>query len=140
MRILIAEDEPALADQISGALRSEGRVVDIAADGENAAHLGATEPYDLVILDLGLPKRDGLSILKEWRAQSLSMPSVMGPVQSMGNFQTKAPSKLSATKAWLGETDKSSQAPPSGAFDTVPSVMILHRFALLSVVDAVVAT
>lgn len=67
------------------------------------------------------------------------MPSVMGPVQSMGNFQTKAPSKLSATKAWLGETDKSSQAPPSGAFDTVPSVMILHRFALLSVVDAVVA-
>jgi two-component system OmpR family response regulator len=74
MRILIAEDEPALADQISGALRSEGRVIDIAHDGENAAHLGATEPYDLVILDLGLPKRDGLSILKEWRAQSLAMP------------------------------------------------------------------
>jgi two-component system OmpR family response regulator len=74
VRILIAEDEPALADQISGALRGEGRVVDVAADGENAAHLGATEPYDLVILDLGLPKRDGLSILKEWRAQSLSMP------------------------------------------------------------------
>lgn len=67
------------------------------------------------------------------------MPSVMGPVQSIGNFQTKAPSKLSATRAWLGGTDKSWQAPPSDAFDTVPSAMILHRFALLSVVDAVVA-
>ena len=67
------------------------------------------------------------------------MPSVMGPVQSMGNFQANAPSKLSATRAWLGGTDKSWQAPPSGAFDTVPSVMTLHRFALLSVVDAVVA-
>ena len=40
------------------------------------------------------------------------MPSVMGPVQSMGNFQTNAPSKLSATRAWLGGTDKSWQAPP----------------------------
>ena len=67
------------------------------------------------------------------------MPSVMGPVQSMGNIQQKAPSRLSASRAWLGGTYKSWRAPPSGAFDAVPSVMILHRFALLSVVDAVVA-
>lgn len=74
MRILIAEDEPSLAEQIVGALRAEGRVVDVARDGEDAAHLGATEPYDLIILDLGLPNRDGLSILKEWRGQALDVP------------------------------------------------------------------
>ena len=67
MRILIAEDDPHLSDQIAGALRAEGRVIDVAADGEDAAHLGATEPYDLIVLDLGLPSRDGLSILKRWR-------------------------------------------------------------------------
>ena len=67
------------------------------------------------------------------------MPSVMGPVQSIGNFQTNTPSKLSATRAWLGGTDKSWQAPRSGAFAVVPSVVILPRLALLSVVDAVVA-
>lgn len=74
MRILIAEDDPHLSDQIAGALRAEGRVIDVAADGEDAAHLGATEPYDLIVLDLGLPSRDGLSILKEWRAQSNTVP------------------------------------------------------------------
>lgn len=74
LRILIAEDDPHLSDQIAGALRTEGRVVDVAADGEDAAHLGATEPYDLIVLDLGLPSRDGLSILKEWRAQSNTVP------------------------------------------------------------------
>jgi two-component system, OmpR family, response regulator len=74
MRILIAEDDPRLSDQCAGALRAEGRVVDVAADGEDAAHLGATEPYDLIVLDLGLPNRDGLSILKEWRAQSIAVP------------------------------------------------------------------
>lgn len=74
MRILIAEDEPSLADQIASALRAEGRVVDVAGDGEDVAHLGATEPYDLIILDLGLPSRDGLSILKEWRGQALDVP------------------------------------------------------------------
>jgi two-component system OmpR family response regulator len=74
MRILIAEDDPRLSDQVAGALRAEGRVVDVATDGEDAAHLGATEPYDLIVLDLGLPSRDGLSILKEWRAQSIEVP------------------------------------------------------------------
>lgn len=74
MRLLLAEDDPALGDQIRQALHQEGRVVDVVQDGEEAAFLGATEPYDLIILDLGLPKRDGLSILREWRDQKNSVP------------------------------------------------------------------
>lgn len=74
MRLLLAEDDPALADQVREALVREGRVVDLAQDGEDVAHLGATEPYDLIILDLGLPTRDGLSILRDWRAGGNSVP------------------------------------------------------------------
>lgn len=74
MRLLLAEDDPALGEQIRQALQHEGRVVDTARDGEEVAFLGETEPYDLIILDLGLPKRDGLSILREWRAQKNSVP------------------------------------------------------------------
>ena len=60
LRILLAEDEIALCDQIKRVLGLEGRVVDVVHDGEEAAFLGATEPYDMVILDIGLPKRDGI--------------------------------------------------------------------------------
>lgn len=71
MRILIAEDEIVLCEQIKRALTSDGQVVDVVHDGEEAAFLGATEPYDMIILDIGLPKKDGLSILKEWRSQNI---------------------------------------------------------------------
>ena len=74
MRILVAEDDPALRDQIRSTLVSEGRAVDTAHDGEEALFLGGTEPYDLVVLDIGLPKRDGISILKEWRRDAVATP------------------------------------------------------------------
>lgn len=74
MRILIAEDEPALAGRLAATLTDAGYAVDVAADGEDAAHLGATEPYDAVILDLGLPKVDGLSVLRRWRAEGRAVP------------------------------------------------------------------
>lgn len=74
MRILLAEDEPVLCDQIKKLLSAEGRVVDLAHDGEEACFLGATEPYDMIILDIGLPIRDGISILKEWRGNGISTP------------------------------------------------------------------
>lgn len=74
MRLLLAEDDLALGDQIRQALVQEGRVVDVVQDGEEAGFLGSTEPYDLIILDLGLPKRDGLSILREWRAEKNTIP------------------------------------------------------------------
>jgi two-component system OmpR family response regulator len=74
MRILLAEDEPVLCDQIKKLLSAEGRIVDLAHDGEEACFLGATEPYDMIILDIGLPVRDGISILKEWRGNGISTP------------------------------------------------------------------
>lgn len=74
MRILLVEDEPDLAAQLKGALTSAGYAVDYAPDGEEAHFLGDTEPYDAVILDLGLPVMDGVSILKKWRQQGHMMP------------------------------------------------------------------
>ena len=77
MRILVGEDEVALGDQIKRALVAEGHVIDIARDGIEIGHLGATEPYDLVILDIGLPLRDGLSILRNWRDDGLDTPVLL---------------------------------------------------------------
>ncbi len=74
MRLLLAEDDPVLGDQIRQALVQEGRAVDLVQDGEEAAFLGATEPYDVIILDLGLPKRDGISVLRDWRSQKITIP------------------------------------------------------------------
>ena len=74
MRILVVEDEPALAGLIADSLGEAGYVVDLAADGEEGHFLGDTEPYDAVVLDLGLPVMDGLSVLKRWRADGRTMP------------------------------------------------------------------
>ena len=74
MRILIAEDEPPLVRQIQSALAEAGYVVDSATDGESADFLVETETYDAVILDLGLPKVDGLTLLKRWRDRGLTTP------------------------------------------------------------------
>jgi two-component system, OmpR family, response regulator len=74
MRILLAEDEVVLCDQIKKLLTVEGRIVDVVHDGQEACFLGATEPYDMIILDIGLPVRDGISILKEWRNAGITIP------------------------------------------------------------------
>jgi len=74
MRILLAEDELVLCDQIKKVLTAEGRIVDVANDGQEACFMGATEPYDMIILDLGLPIRDGISVLREWRSQGVATP------------------------------------------------------------------
>ena len=74
MRILLAEDELVLCDQIKKVLVAEGRIVDVANDGEEACFLGTTEPYDMIILDLGLPVRDGISVLREWRSAGVATP------------------------------------------------------------------
>ncbi len=67
MRILVAEDDIELAEQVKHALTSEGHAVDLVLDGEEGRFLGETEPYDLIVLDLGLPKQDGITVLKAWR-------------------------------------------------------------------------
>lgn len=74
MRILVIEDEATLARQLKEALEEDSYAVDVAADGEEGHFLGDTEPYDAVVLDLGLPKLDGLSVLKRWRAEGRAMP------------------------------------------------------------------
>ena len=70
MRILVAEDDIELSEQIKHALSNEGHAIDLASDGEEAKFLGETEPYDLIVLDLGLPVQDGITILKAWRDDS----------------------------------------------------------------------
>ena len=74
MRILLVEDEPDIARQLKAALNDAGYVVDLAPDGEEGQFLGETEPYDAVVLDLGLPKVDGVSVLERWRRAGLATP------------------------------------------------------------------
>ena len=74
MRVLVVEDHPALARQVMDALAEAGFVADHAADGEEGHFLGTTEPYDAVVLDLGLPVLDGLTVLKRWRSAGRDMP------------------------------------------------------------------
>jgi two-component system OmpR family response regulator len=74
MRLLVVEDDRDLARQLEATLREAGYVVDVAQDGEEGHFLGDTEPYDAVVLDLGLPKLDGMSVLEKWRRDGRAMP------------------------------------------------------------------
>lgn len=74
MRILIAEDEPKISQSVAEALTAAGYVVDLARDGEEAWFKGETEDYDAIVLDLGLPKLDGLSVLRKLRAANKATP------------------------------------------------------------------
>ena len=67
MRILIVEDDAALAEQMRQALAEAGFVPDVEHDGESASFAGSVESYDAAVLDLGLPAKDGLSVLRDWR-------------------------------------------------------------------------
>ncbi len=74
MRILLVEDEPTLRTQLRDALSEAAYAVDLADNGRDALHLGQTEPFDAVVLDLGLPVLDGLSVLRQWRQAGLTLP------------------------------------------------------------------
>ncbi|MFA5900375.1 MAG: response regulator transcription factor, partial [Hyphomicrobium sp.] len=74
MRILVVEDEEKVGSDICRALAASGHLADRARDGEEAWFLGDTEVFDLVVLDLGLPKLDGVQVLKRWRANGRTMP------------------------------------------------------------------
>jgi two-component system OmpR family response regulator len=77
MRVLVVEDDPDLNRLLAGALRDAGYVVDTAKDGEEGHYLGDTEPYDAVVLDIGLPRLDGLSVLEQWRRAGRTMPVLL---------------------------------------------------------------
>ncbi len=74
MRILVVEDEPTLREGLCASLQGAGYTVSGCGDGREAQFLGDTEPFDAVVLDLGLPQLDGLSVLRHWRAAGRSMP------------------------------------------------------------------
>ena len=74
MRILVVEDDQELNRQITTALENASYVVDRAFDGEEGHFLGDTEPYDAVVLDIGLPQMDGISVLERWRRDGRTMP------------------------------------------------------------------
>ncbi|GHA29249.1 DNA-binding response regulator [Devosia pacifica] len=77
MRILVVEDDINLNRQLCEALEEAGYVVDKAFDGEEGHFLGETEPYDAVVLDIGLPQMDGLSVLESWRREERMMPVLL---------------------------------------------------------------
>src|SRR5450631_2505066 len=74
LRLLVVEDDPDLNRQLATALTDAGYVVDRAFDGEEGHYLGETEPYDAVILDIGLPKMDGISVLESWLRNGRALP------------------------------------------------------------------
>lgn len=74
MRVLLVEDEPSLRAQLSDSLKQAGYAVDEIDNGLDAHFLGDTEPFDAVVLDLGLPVLDGLTVLKRWRSSGRMMP------------------------------------------------------------------
>lgn len=74
MRLLVVEDDPDLLRQLARALGDAGYAVDTATNGEEGHFLGDTEPYDAVVLDLGLPGLDGVTVLERWRGAGRAMP------------------------------------------------------------------
>ncbi len=74
VRILLVEDDQALAEELASVLRAENFAVDVATNGEDAAHLGSTELFDAAVLDLGLPLLDGVGVLSAWRASERALP------------------------------------------------------------------
>jgi two-component system OmpR family response regulator len=74
VRILVAEDEAQIAKQLSTAIDQAGYVADCASDGAQADFLARTERYDAIVLDLGLPKIDGLALLRRWREAGIGVP------------------------------------------------------------------
>jgi len=87
MKILLVEDEAPLARQVESELSREGFTVDCADNGEDGFFLGANEHYDAIVLDLGLPARDGVSVLREWRAEGMATPVLI--LTARGSWQDR---------------------------------------------------
>lgn len=106
LRVLVGEDDRMLAAELAHVLRADNFVVDLADNGIDISHLGETEHYDAIVLDLGLPARDGLSILQGWRANRCAVPVLVLTARSTwadkaAGFQVGADDYL--TKPFLPE-------------------------------------
>ena len=87
MRILVVEDEPNLSAQLKERLNEEGFIVDVAADGEEGLYFGREYDYDAAVVDLGLPKLDGMDLIAELRRENRDFPVLV--LTARGNWQDK---------------------------------------------------
>src|ERR1043166_4707780 len=104
VRVLVVEDEAPLAEQLASALGEAGYAVDCAADGERADFLGQTEHYDAVVLDLGLPKVDGLTVLRRWREAGIAVPVLV--LTARGSWHEKVQGIDGERADFLGQTER----------------------------------
>lgn len=101
MRILVVEDEPAVAAHLGRALTSAGFNPEITANGEHAWFLGDTESYAAVVLDLGLPRLDGISVLKRWREAGRAMPVIV--LTARGSWRERVDGINAGADDYLGK-------------------------------------
>lgn len=101
MRVLVVEDEEALAQQVEGALKSAGFTIDLSPDGEDGQHLGETEKYDAIVLDLGLPIIDGVSVLRHWRSVGVVTPVLI--LTARGGWQDRVDGLNAGGDDYLGK-------------------------------------
>ncbi len=101
MRLLLVEDDITLGPQLQSSLKQAGFAVDLSVDGIDAEALGDIEPYDLVILDLGLPKKPGLAVLTSWRSRGNRVPVVI--LTARGSWQEKVEGFKAGADDYIGK-------------------------------------
>lgn len=101
MRLLLVEDDPVLGPGIQAALQQAGYAVDLEVDGMDAEAVGNIEPYDLAILDLGLPKLSGLTVLRNWRSRGNRLPVIV--LTARGSWQEKIEGFQAGADDYIGK-------------------------------------
>src|SRR5687768_2179068 len=101
MRLLLVEDDATLGPQLQSSIKKAGFSVDLSIDGLDAEALGDIEPYDLIILDLGLPKKSGLEVLKSWRDRGNHVPVVI--LTARGSWQEKVEGFKAGADDYVGK-------------------------------------
>jgi len=105
MRTLVVEDDPDLAKQLTALLEGEGYAVDLSTSGDEALELGLAAPYAAVVLDLGLPGMDGLSVLRRWREAGCMMPFIILTATSQSVADMREGVRAGATNYLLKPVD-----------------------------------
>jgi DNA-binding response OmpR family regulator len=101
VRLLLVEDDPVLGPELQQSFARRGYAVDLVSDGMHAEELGSREPYDAVVLDLGLPRRSGLEVLRAWRAAGNRVPVVI--LTARGSWQEKVEGFQAGTDDYVGK-------------------------------------